>query len=202
MRRFSEAWLSFQREVRVEGPDARSRQGQRLAILAPQGPLPSSAGVSMIEWRDSRPRTRAIPRDGGGCGGKSVEPCAQKNGRPHAVPVPDLPPFDWDERSRRNGFPTWAMPLGSFLIWGNKALARDERRVLIHNDVNPANLVWDGSRVWMVDSERAALAHPYLDLATFSMFVNLSDDDALGLLAIQESSAISPEQRTMLYLAA
>ena len=94
------------------------------------------------------------------------------------------------------GFPTWATPLGAFIFAGNAALASDERRVLSHNDVNPANLLWDGSQVWMVDWESAALAHPYLDLATFATFANLSYDEAIDLLAIQEGSAINSSQRT------
>jgi hypothetical protein len=118
-----------------------------------------------------------------------------------------LPPFDpslgqalWDAQSRRTGFPAWATLLGAFISSGNAALASDERRVLSHNDVNPANLLWDGSQVWMVDWESAALAHPYLDLATFVTFANLSDDEAVDLLAIQERSAINSEQRTTFFL--
>lgn len=126
--------------------------------------------------------------------------------RLHAIPAPDLPPFDpslgqalWDEQSRRRGFPTWATLLGASIISGNAALASDERRVLSHNDVNPANLLWDGSQVWMVDWESAALAHPYLDLATFATFANLSADEAIDLLAMQEGSAINSEQRTTFF---
>jgi len=128
---------------------------------------------------------------------------AETLARLHTIPAPDLRPFDlslgqslWDEQSQREGFPAWAIPLGAFIVSANTALASDERRVLSHNDVNPANLLWDGSQVWMVDWESAALAHPYLDLATFETFVNLSDDDAFGLLAIQGGSAINVEQRT------
>ncbi len=122
--------------------------------------------------------------------------------RLHAIPAPDVPPFNpslgealWNEQSRRRGFPAWATQLGAFIISGNEALASDERRVLSHNDVNPANLLWDGSQVWMVDWESAALAHPYLDLATFATFVNFSDDEVIDFLAIQEGSPIDSGQR-------
>jgi aminoglycoside phosphotransferase (APT) family kinase protein len=127
--------------------------------------------------------------------------------RLHAIPAPDLPPFDpslgerlWDEQSRRTGFPAWALPLGASIGSGTGALDNDKRRVLSHNDVNPANLFWDGAQVWMVDWEGAALAHPYLDLATFAVFLNFSDDEAIALLAIQEGSAINPEQQTTFIL--
>jgi Ser/Thr protein kinase RdoA (MazF antagonist) len=137
-----------------------------------------------------------------------VRPRALRNlsetlARLHAIPAPDLPPFDpslgqalWDQQSLRAGFPAWAMPLGTLITWGSVALERDQRRVLSHNDVNPANLLWDGSQVWMVDWENAALAHPYLDLATFATFARFSDDEAIELLAIQEGSAINSWERT------
>ena len=45
----------------------------------------------------------------------------------------------------------------------------------------------------MVDWERAALTHPYLDLATFSNFINLSDVEALDRLALQERATITED---------
>lgn len=120
----------------------------------------------------------------------------------HGISAPDFRPLDtsvgpavWDEQSARTGFPDWARPLGKFVSLGLAALASDARRVLSHNDANPANLLWDGSKICLVDWERAALAHPYIDLATVSNFVNLSDDDAVGLLAVQERAEITAEQR-------
>lgn len=74
-------------------------------------------------------------------------------------------------------------------------MEQDQRRVFSHNDVNPVNLLWDDARVWMVDWEHASLAHPYSDLAIFTMFAILSDDDALALLSVQEGTAIAPDQR-------
>jgi aminoglycoside phosphotransferase (APT) family kinase protein len=120
----------------------------------------------------------------------------------HGISAPDFRPLDtslgqavWDEQSARTGFPDWARPLGKCVSLGLAALASDARRVLSHNDANPANLLWDGSKICLVDWERAALAHPYVDLATVSNFVNLSDDDAVGLLAVQERAEITAEQR-------
>jgi aminoglycoside phosphotransferase (APT) family kinase protein len=127
---------------------------------------------------------------------------AEALARLHAIPAPGLPPSDpslgksiWDQQSWRDGFPEWAKPLGSCIGLGDAALAKDQRRVFSHNDVNPANLIWDGSQVWMVDWERAALAHPYMDLATFSAFTILPDEDAIALLSVQECSSIDAEQR-------
>lgn len=101
---------------------------------------------------------------------------------------------------KRAGFLAWATPLGAVIDAGIEALENDKRRVFSHNDVNPANLIWDGAQVWMVDWEGAALAHPYLDLATFAVFLNLSDDDAIGLLAIQEGQAINTKQQATFIL--
>ena len=127
---------------------------------------------------------------------------AEMLARLHAIPASNIPPLDpslgqsiWDQQSEREGFPDWAKPLGTFINSGSAAIAQDGRRVLSHNDVNPANLIWDGSKVWLVDWERAALAHPYMDLAIFSTFAILPVDDAVDLLAIQERSPISALQR-------
>jgi aminoglycoside phosphotransferase (APT) family kinase protein len=124
--------------------------------------------------------------------------------RLHGIPTEGMAPRDpiglarsiWDEQARRPGFPSWATPLGERIAAAGEALARDPRRVFSHNDLHPINLIWDGSRVWIVDWERAGLAHPYSDLATFANFLNLADDDALGLLALQERGAIDPGQRS------
>ena len=123
-------------------------------------------------------------------------------GRLHDIPASELPVFDttalqaiWDEQSRRPGFPDWAKSMGRHIANGNAAMIEDDRRVFSHNDTNPANLLWDGAKVWMIDWERAALSHPYLDLAIFANFANLSDEDALELLALQERGAINLNQR-------
>lgn len=122
--------------------------------------------------------------------------------RLHAIPAPDLPVFDtsacqtlWNQQSQRIGFPTWALPLCEYITSAIIVLQSDTRRVLSHNDVNPANLLWDGLQVWIVDWESASLAHPYLDLATFAAFAIFSDEEAIKLLSIQEASSINDSQR-------
>ncbi len=73
-------------------------------------------------------------------------------------------------------------------------VAADPRRSPSHNDLNPGNVLWDGTRVWLVDWSASGITHPYYDLATISMFLLLADDAALALLAVQEGSAPTAEQ--------
>jgi aminoglycoside phosphotransferase (APT) family kinase protein len=120
----------------------------------------------------------------------------------HSIPASDVSLADpslgrsiWDQQSARDGFPDWARRMGTYVSLGENALANDGRRVFSHNDLNPGNLLWDGSKLWMVDWERASLAHPYIDLAMFSVFAILSDNDAVKLLEKQEQGDISDQQR-------
>jgi aminoglycoside phosphotransferase (APT) family kinase protein len=123
--------------------------------------------------------------------------------RLHAIQAPSLPATDfpaiglsiWNQQADRNGFPAWALPLRSAIAAGGAVFISDQRRVFSHNDLSPGNLLWDGSQVWMLDWELSAVSHPYLDLATFSNFADLSDEDALELLALQEQAVITEGHR-------
>jgi aminoglycoside phosphotransferase (APT) family kinase protein len=100
----------------------------------------------------------------------------------------------WRQQSVKPGFPGWASHAPEQLDRCERHLLADSRRVLSHNDLNPTNVLWDGARVWLVDWEVSGLTHPYYDLAVLSMFLNLSEPDALALLARQEGVAITPQQ--------
>lgn len=95
----------------------------------------------------------------------------------------------------RPHFPAWANALEPIFADLEATLARDPRRVVSHNDLNPGNILWDGARAWLVDWEVAALTHPYYDLATFAMFLRLDDDTAGALLAAQQESAVDDAAR-------
>ncbi|HZJ65312.1 MAG TPA: phosphotransferase [Kofleriaceae bacterium] len=128
--------------------------------------------------------------------------------RLHGIPLDPalVPPLDllavsraiWASQRRRPGFPAWAAALENRLEAACAIAARDERRVFSHNDLNPMNMLWDGQRVWLLDWDTAGAAHPYMDLATLSNFLNLPDGDALGLLAAQERAPIDGAGREML----
>ena len=98
---------------------------------------------------------------------------------------------------QRQGFPTWAIPLGGRIADLDNFLKHDDRKVFCHCDLHPANILWDGERVWLVDWERAGLAHPYLDLATISNFLSMPDQAASGVLAQQERVPIEGEQQLL-----
>ncbi len=123
----------------------------------------------------------------------------------HGVPLPGVTAKDplvfarqvFSEQAARKGFPAWAKGFGSRLGPVAAALAGDRRSVLSHCDLNPANVLWDGTRIWFVDWEDAAPAHPFLDLAIFTNFVGMPDADALRFLAAQEGRPLSPADQDL-----
>jgi aminoglycoside phosphotransferase (APT) family kinase protein len=122
--------------------------------------------------------------------------------RLHACPPDGLEPADpsafarslWQMQSDYSGLPRWASSLGDHLPELEAIVARDGRLVPSHNDLNPANILWDGARSWLVDWEASGLTHPYYDLAVLSLFLQIPEAGALGLLAKQERAAIGEEQ--------
>lgn len=99
----------------------------------------------------------------------------------------------WEVQRERAGFPAWAGDLQSAFDELGALLARDTRRVVSHNDVNPGNVLWDGARTWLVDWEVAGLGHPYYDLAAFVTFLGLDAEQANTLLRLQEESALDEQ---------
>ena len=57
------------------------------------------------------------------------------------------------------------------------------RPVLCHNDLLPANLIWDDDRLWLIDWEYAGMGHPLFDLASVSAGASFTDDQELALLS-------------------
>jgi thiamine kinase-like enzyme len=101
----------------------------------------------------------------------------------------------WHAQRVRAGFPSWAADVESTFEKIAATLARDPRRVVSHNDLNPGNVLWDGARSWLVDWEVAGLAHPYGDLAAFVTFLDMDDEHACDLLGRQEQSSIDDVAR-------
>lgn len=101
----------------------------------------------------------------------------------------------WERQRQREGFPEWCANIGAMLDEIAAVLARDTRRVVSHNDINPGNVLWDGTRAWLIDWEAAGLMHPYYDIAALSTFLNLDADAGYGLLALQEQNALDDDAR-------
>lgn len=101
----------------------------------------------------------------------------------------------WERQREREGFPGWCADIGTMLDEIAAVLARDPRRVVSHNDINPGNVLWDGTRAWLIDWEAAGLMHPYYDIAALSTFLNLDADGGYALLALQEQIALDDDAR-------
>lgn len=122
--------------------------------------------------------------------------------RLHRLPTIAFAPADpigttralWQEQSAKPGFPVWASPAAALIDRAATLLDADPRRVPSHNDMNPTNVLWDGTRAWLADWDEAGLNHPYYDLAVLSMFLRLDDTAALDLLARQEGTRPSREE--------
>ena len=123
----------------------------------------------------------------------------------HALEPADLPERDplYEARVQhsiqriRPGVPHWAAALDPLLDSLAAIVATDPRRVVSHLDLNPGNILWDGTRAWFVDWDVAGLAHPFYDLAVLAMFLNLDDAAAYRLLAAQEHGAVDENARTV-----
>jgi hypothetical protein len=68
----------------------------------------------------------------------------------------------------------------------------DRPLVQSHNDVNPANLVYDGQRLLLLDWDVAGPNDPFYDPATIALFMRMDDDACRRLLALP---AIPPRFR-------
>ena len=101
----------------------------------------------------------------------------------------------FESQGPRPGFPAWAHGIERILDAIAHTLAGDARRVVSHNDLEPGNVLWDGTRAWLVDWDLAGLAHPFHDLAALAMCLQLDEDAAAGLLASQEQRAIDERER-------
>jgi hypothetical protein len=67
----------------------------------------------------------------------------------------------------------------------------DRAPVLSHNDVNPSNLVYDGTRIVLLDWDMAGPNDPLYDLATIALFLRLDEAACLRLLAAHDGSPVT-----------
>ena len=67
-------------------------------------------------------------------------------------------------------------------------------RVSSHNDLNPGNVLYDGTRLWLVDWEASFLADRYVDLATVAGWFTHDQTQEDLLLSTYFGTAPTPEQ--------
>lgn len=101
----------------------------------------------------------------------------------------------YEAARHRSGFPAWATALEPTLSELASVLQRDARRVVSHNDVNPGNFLWDGTKAWLVDWEVAGLGHPHYDLASLALFLRLDDQESFELAALHDGAPLSEQAR-------
>lgn len=70
-----------------------------------------------------------------------------------------------------------------------------------HNDLNPGNVLYDGSRLWLVDWESAFRADRWVDLATLANFFTKDAAEEDALLRTYFGQAADAAQRARLFLA-
>lgn len=192
-------------------PDTWDRLVAMQTLAASHGVAPALVHVDTAAHTTVSVRIAGAPF-GGALADANARPVAirslvQQLATLHAIPVRGVPALDpiplahavWSSQVGREGFPSWAMPFGDRIPEFEAILREDDRRVFSHGDLNPANILWDGARVWLVDWERAGPAHPYLDLATLATFMDLPDDSALGLVGAQEGAPLTESQQRVFH---
>jgi aminoglycoside phosphotransferase (APT) family kinase protein len=65
--------------------------------------------------------------------------------------------------------------------------------VMSHNDVNPSNLVYDGSRVLLLDWDTAGANDPFHDLAAAAVFLRMDDATCAQLIAAHDEAPVDSE---------
>lgn len=78
---------------------------------------------------------------------------------------------------------------------------RDRDLVACHNDLKAENLVWDGTRLWILDWEAAFSNDRYADLAYAGAFVVISPDEEREYLAAYFGREPTEYERARWYLA-
>lgn len=118
--------------------------------------------------------------------------------RVHALPPPvgveQRDPLDLlrDARDALAGFAVPAfVPAAIERVLAEVPPPRERPLVLSHNDVNPTNLVHDGTRLWLVDWDAAGANDPLYDLAAIAAFLRMDDATCLALIAAHDGAPVA-----------
>ena len=69
-----------------------------------------------------------------------------------------------------------------------------------HNDIKPDNIIFDGTRPWLIDWEAARLNDRYLDLAAIANFVVKNDDEEADFLRRYFGGIVDEYKHARLFL--
>jgi aminoglycoside phosphotransferase (APT) family kinase protein len=173
LRRVSEAGLA-PRVVHVDE--------SRRAVLSE---LVVDAGVAMLI---GNPATRA----------DAVSLLGRTLRRVHDVPVPASAPASEPLallarlRASIAAFPVPAFALETIDALSNELPPPLERElVLSHNDVNPTNLVYDGTKLLLLDWDTAGPNDPLYDLAAVSVFFRMDEPTCIALVGAHDGAPVA-----------
>lgn len=99
----------------------------------------------------------------------------------------------------------YSLPIQSERIFSaikkaNAALEPHKNPRLVHHDLNPNNVLDDGSRLWLIDWELTGMGDPWYDLATASIFFTSNPEQEHTLLVSYLGRNPNQIEKAMLYV--
>jgi aminoglycoside phosphotransferase (APT) family kinase protein len=119
--------------------------------------------------------------------------------RVHALPVPDGAVAGREPRAfldeiwtglRGFPLPAWTDDIVRRVL-DEPPPPAERAPVLSHNDPNPSNLVYDGSRLLLLDWDTAGANDPFHDLAAVAVFLRLDDATCAQLIAAHDEAPVA-----------
>lgn len=119
--------------------------------------------------------------------------------RVHALPLPDGVVADREPRAfldeiwtglRGFPLPAWTDDIVRRVL-DEPPPPAERAPVLSHNDPNPSNLVYDGSRVLLLDWDTAGANDPFHDLAAVAVFLRMDDVTCAQLIAAHDEAPVA-----------
>lgn len=128
--------------------------------------------------------------------GAALQQLGETVRRIHALPVPDdAEPADalhflagaWSGLAGGFPLPAFVRDAAQHLL-AEQPPHRDRPLVVSHNDVNPTNLVHDGTRLLVLDWDMAAPNDPWFDLASIAVFLRMDADSCRRLIGAYDGA--------------
>ena len=119
--------------------------------------------------------------------------------RVHALPLPDGAVAGREPRAfldeiwtglRGFPLPAWTRDVVRRVL-DEPPPPAERPQVLSHNDANPSNLVYDGTRVLLLDWDTAGPNDPFNDLAAVAVFLRMDDATCAQLIAAHDEAPVA-----------